>query len=669
MKLHIIKAGFSILLFCLILSTSVYSKNNSYSLISPDKNIAVRINTDSIIKYDVHFKAKSILLPSQLSLTLANNKILGLNEKVLKSTTRNVNQQVKPLYGMATSYTDNYNELTIYFRNNYQVEFRAYNNGVAYRFVTSFPGIIKIKEEQINYSFTNDVVGWPQTAPSFMFGYEAEYRKNAISTIGLNKMVALPLVAESNDVKICITEADLLDYPGFYLTYNGNNTLKNITPKFVLKDSVGGQNNFSRIPYLRADYIAETKGTRSFPWRLMTIAENDKDLLYNNLVYLLASENKIEDASWIKPGKVAWDWWCANNLTGVDFKSGFNTETYKYFIDYAAKNKLEYILMDEGWSDQFDLLKVNDGSVVTDGSTKLSGKLDMPFLFEYAKQKKVGIILWCVWHTLDRQMIEALDQFEKWGVKGVKVDFMSRDDQTMVNFYERLAKETAKRKMFVDFHAAYKPTGLERTYPNILNYEGVQGLEWSKFSNIDLLQQSVIIPFTRMFAGPMDYTPGGMHNANKEDYKMNFFRPMTQGTRCNQLAMFTMYYAPLEMLADSPTEYEKEPEILQYLAEMPNTWDETIPLDGKIGEFAIIARRKGTTWYVAGMNNWKERTIKIPLDFLPKEDYKVILFQDGVNANRIGNDYKKKTFVLKNDSLLEVKMANGGGFTLKIESY
>ncbi len=548
-----------------------------------------------------------------------------------------------------------------------KVIFRVFNNGVAYRFVTSIPGKIKIREEQINYCFGSDIDAWLQLTSSFNFSYEAEYIPGKISSIPEESMAALPLVGKSNGVKIAITEADLLDYPGYYLTYKGNNTLQGINPKFVLKDKVGGQNNFNKIPILDADYIAETDGTRSFPWRLMVVAETDKDLLYNNLVYLLASENKIGDASWIKPGKVAWDWWNANNLTGVDFKSGFNTETYKYFIDFAAENKLEYIMMDEGWSDQFDLLKVNDGSVVTDGSTKLSGKLDMPYLFDYAKQKNVGIILWCVWHTLDRQMLEALDQFEEWGVKGVKVDFMDRDDQTVVNFYERLAKEAAKRKMVVNFHAAYKPTGMERTYPNILNLEAVQGLEWSKFSDVDLVQQAVIIPFTRMIAGPMDYTPGGLYNANKEDFRVSFFRPMTQGTRCNQLAMFTMFYAPFQMLADAPTAYEREPDILNYLSSMPCVWDETIPIDGKIGDFAVIARRKGTEWHVAGLNNWTEKTVRLIFDFLDSSEYSATIFIDGVNADRIGSDYKRITKTIRKGSTMEIEMASGGGFAIKLQ--
>ncbi|MBC7888436.1 MAG: glycoside hydrolase family 97 protein [Ferruginibacter sp.] len=656
--------------FCFTISITSFfaagAQADDYKLMSPDKNIAVEIKTGISITYAVSFKGKTVLLPGALSLTLGDGKQLGVNNTVVNASRRSVQQNIRPLYGMAAQYKDVYNELSIHLKENFSVIFRVYNNGVAYRFVTSLPGKIKIKEEQVNYHFEEDIDAWVQATKSFQFGYEAEYLHKKISTIGTN-MAALPLVAESNGIKIAITESDLLDYPGYYLKYKGSNSLQNISPKFVLKDSIGGQSNFQKIVYREADFIAETEGTRSFPWRLMVVAENDKDLLYNNLVYLLASDNKIGDVSWIRPGKVAWDWWNANNLTGVDFKSGFNTDTYKYYIDYAAKNKLAYILMDEGWSDQFDLLKVNDGSVVTDGSTKLSGRLDMPFLFNYARQKGVGIILWCVWHTLDRQMIEALDQFQKWGVKGVKVDFMNRDDQTVVNFYERLAKEAAKRKMIVDFHAAFKPTGLERAYPNIVNYEAVQGLEWSKFSNVDILQQATILPFTRMLAGPMDYTPGGLYNANKEDYKMSFYRPMTQGTRCNQLAMFTMFYAPLEMLADAPTAYEKEPEILQYLAAMPNTWDETIPIGGKIGDHAVIARRKGTTWHVAGMNNWTAKSVKITFDFMDAGNYTATIFTDGANANRIGNDYKKTIKKITRGATLNIEMANGGGFAIKLE--
>jgi alpha-glucosidase len=643
------------------------AQDGVYNLASPDKNIEVKITTGRSINYSVNYKSKVVLLPSALSITLGDGSVLGNDNAIINTAAKSVNQNIKPLYGMATVYKDVYNELRITFKNNFQVIFRVFNNGVAYRFATSFPDKIIVRDEQINYQFNEDIMAWVQSAKSLVFGYEDEYANKKISTITDSIKASMPLVAESNGIKIAITETDVLDYPSSFLQYKTGNVLQNSTPKFVLKDSIGGQSNFNRIPYQFAGYIAATEGARNFPWRLMIVTENDKDLLYNNLVYLLASDNKIGDASWVKPGKVAWDWWNANNLTGVNFKSGFNTDTYKYYIDFAAKNKLEYMMMDEGWSDQFDLLKVNDGSVVTDGSAQLSGKLDMPFLFKYAKQKGVGIILWCVWHTLDRQMTAALDQFEKWGVKGVKVDFIDRDDQTIMNFYERLATEAAKRKMVVDFHAAHKPTGLERTYPNILNYEAVQGLEWNKFSNIDLLSQGTIIPFTRMIAGPMDFTPGGLYNANKADYKMNFYRPMTQGTRCNQLAMFTMYFAPLEMLADAPTAYENEPEILSYLSAMPNTWDETFPIAGTIGDHAVIARRKGSNWYIAGLNNWTGKSVKFGLDFVGQGNFNATIFTDGENANRIGNDYKKVIKQVSKTTVLDLLMANGGGFAIKLE--
>ncbi|CAN5534039.1 glycoside hydrolase family 97 protein [soil metagenome] len=656
-----------VLALLLALLLPAQAQDGMYILASPDKNIEVKLTTGKSIAYSINYKTKPVLLPSSLSITLNDGNVLGNGNTVINTSAKNVNQNVKPLYGMASMYRDVYNELTVNFKNDYRVIFRVYNNGVAYRFATSFPDKIIIKEEQINYQFSEDIMAWVQPSRTLIFGYEDEYTNKKISTIINPIKASMPLVAESNGIKIAITETDVLDYPSSFLQYKPGNALQNVTPKFVLKDSIGGQSNFNRIPYQFADYIAQTNGTRNFPWRLMIVAENDKDLLYNNLVYLLASENKIGDASWIKPGKVAWDWWNANNLTGVNFKSGFNTETYKYYIDFAAKNKLEYVMMDEGWSDQFDLLKVNDGSVVTDGSTQLSGKLEMPSLFKYAKQKGVGIILWCVWHTLNRQMNEALDQFEKWGVKGVKVDFIDRDDQTVMNFYERLATEAAKRKMVVDFHAAHKPIGMERTYPNVLNHEAVQGLEWNKFANVDMLSQATILPFTRMIAGPMDYTPGGLYNASKADYKMNFFRPMTQGTRCNQLAMFTVFYAPLEMLADAPTAYEKEPEILNYLAAMPNVWDETFPVAGKIGDHAIIARRKGTNWYVAGLNSWTEKTIQVAFDFIGEGNYTATLFTDGINANRIGNDYKKTIKTINKKTVMNIVMANGGGFAIKLE--
>jgi alpha-glucosidase len=632
---------------------------------SPDKNISVLVTVGNTVSYQVIYKETPLTTQNRISISLGDGEVLGLDSRLVHSAQETVNKTVKPFYGMADKYVDSYTLLTLDFSSSFSIVFRVYNNGVAYRFVTNKPGRIKVEDEEVCYSFAENVSASMMKVNNFLNSYEEHYIDSGISYLDSGKLAALPLLVSSGGIKIGITEADLLDYAGMYLTYDTFNTLRARFPKFVLKDSVGGCcPNFERLPLQRASYIAETNGTRSFPWRLMIIAAKDKDLLYNNLVYLLSSENKIGDLSWIKPGKVAWDWWNANNLEGVSFKTGFNTETYKYFIDFASAHGIEYINMDEGWSDQFDLLKINNGSIKI--GTNAGGGFDMPYLMEYAKKKNVGIILWCVWHTLDRQMNQALDQFEKWGIKGLKVDFMDRDDQAVVNFYERLAKETAKRKMILNFHGAFKPTGLERAYPNIINREAVQGLEYNKFTYKCTPEHAAHIPFIRMLAGPMDYTPGGMYNANEKDFRVVMERPMTQGTRCQQLAFYTILYAPLEMLSDAPTAYEKEPEILNFLAHMPTTWDETLPVDGKVGDFAVIARRKGSDWFVGGMTDWTARSITIHFDFLKEGKYQAEIFTDGVNANRLGNDYVRSVKTISKNDIMTFEMANGGGLAIRL---
>jgi alpha-glucosidase len=645
----------SFLLFAL---TSL-AADKIFTLHSPDNAVEVIVHVGDRIYYQVKMKGTAITADNYLSMTLGDGQVLGRNSSLKNSTTHAVQNDVKPLYGMAAVYKDYYNELELRFTGHFSILFRAYNNGVAYRFVTAFPGRIKVRGEEVSYAFDQDLQASMLKVGGFVNAYEEHYVDDHISFLDSGKIAGLPLLAESKGIKVAVTESDLLDYAGLYLTYDGKNGLKGILPKFVTKDSTVGN---EKIPIERADYIAETTGSRSFPWRLMIIAEQDKDLLYNNLVYLLASENKIGDASWVKPGKASWDWWCALNLIGVGFKTGVNTDTYTYFINFAAENKLEYIIMDAGWSDEYDLLKIKDGT----SNPNPDGKLDMPFLFDYAIKKNVGIILWCDWHVLDRQMNDAFDEFEKWGVKGIKVDFMDRDDQTVINFYERTSKEAAKRKMIVDFHGACKPAGLERSYPNVLNREAVQGLEYNKFSRSCTPEHAAHIPFIRMLAGGMDYTPGGLYNANEKDFRIINDRPMTQGTRCQQLALFTMFYSPLEMLSDAPTAYQKEPLILHYVSTVPTVWDETIPLQGKLGDYAVIARRKGREWFVSGITDWTERRVNIKLDFLTEPNYSAELFTDGINANRIGNDYEHAVSEIKKGETKILTMAKGGGFAIRI---
>jgi alpha-glucosidase len=402
-----------------------------------------------------------------------------------------------------------------------------------------------------------------------------------------------------------------------------------------------------------ADYIAVTKGTRTFPWRIIGIAEKDGDLLTNQLTWLLAKPSLVQDTSWIKPGKVAWDWWNAWNVYGVDFRAGVNTQTYKYYIDFAAKYGIPYIILDEGW---YKLGNVLD--VVPD--------VNMEELSAYAKKKNVRIILWVIWNTLDDQLEKALDQYAKWGVAGIKVDFMQRSDQKLIEYFHRVSRETAKRKMLVDFHGDQKPATMVRTWPNLISTEGVRGMEWSKWSAETDPDHDVTLPFTRMFLGPMDYTPGAMLNAQKNMFKAVNDRPMSQGTRCHQLAMYVVFESPLQMLSDSPSNYLREPEIMEFLGPVPSEWDETKVLDGKIAQYAAVARRNGKDWYVGAMTNWSPREMEIDFSFLPEGTFTLQAYQDGMNADRMGSDYKMVKSQVNRGTKLKVKLAPGGGWAGRI---
>jgi alpha-glucosidase len=403
------------------------------------------------------------------------------------------------------------------------------------------------------------------------------------------------------------------------------------------------------VPVKYAGYIAELQGPKSFPWRAMVISDEDKQLVESELIYKLASDNVIENPEWIKPGKVAWDWWNALNVYGVDFESGVNNATYKYYIDFASEYGLEYIILDEGWYHLDDIMNVVD-------------EIDVQELVDYGKERNVDVILWVVWKALDDKLTEALDQFEKWGVKGIKIDFMQRDDQWMVNFYEKIARECAQRKLLVDYHGAYKPAGLERKYPNVISSEGVKGLENAKWSEQPDPELNVTLPFIRMVAGPMDYTPGAMINATKENFRDVFNSPMSPGTRCHQLAMYVVFESPLQMLADNPSNYYREPEAMKFLKEVPSVWDETRVLEAKVGDYILIARRSGETWFVGAMTDWSPRSIELNLNFLEEGNYSLQLWQDGINASKYAADFKMDTKNVSNNSKIKIEMAPGGGW-------
>jgi len=585
-------------------------------------------------------------------MTIDNNQILGKSPRVKNSKRVAVNRIIKPVVRQKhETITDSFNELTLVFDGGYEVVFRIYNEGAAYRFRTDLNKEITIYNEQAEFNFVKDHRVYFPEEKSFHSHSEREYIQIPISQITSKRFSSLPALVElDNGLKAAISEADLEDYAGMYLagSETKGNGLTGLFPKFSLRDSVKGDRNL--LVTKRADYIAKTSGKRDFPWRVIMISEKDGDLIESALIYKLAKPSEMDsDFSWVKPGKVAWDWWNANNIYGVDFRAGINTETYKYYIDFASKYGIEYIILDEGWYKLGDLLNVVPG-------------MNIEELVEYGKQKNVGIILWMSWLTLNDQLQEAMDQFVKWGAAGIKVDFMQRDDQWMVNYYYKIATEAAKRKLLVDFHGAYKPTGLYRTFPNVVTSEGVQGLEQSKWSELANPAMAVTIPFIRMFAGPVDYTPGAMINGTKTNFKPVFTQPMSQGTRCQQLAMYVVYESPLQMLSDLPTNYYREPECMEFLSAVPVEWDDTKVLDSKVGEYVMAARRNGDRWFIGAMTNWTPRDLSIDFSFLPEGEYKITIWQDGINADRNGNDYKKLSQTVSRNSKLNIHLAPGGGW-------
>ena len=627
----------------------------SYNLLSPDKRIEIRIRPTDRIRYDVSLKGKPLLKDSTLSINI-DHTVLGSQPKVLSAKERTQDDVLEPAVRQQTAkIREHYNELRLEMASNYAVVFRAYNEGAAYRLETSLPTAqVKVYAEEANFNFPNDYkVFYPQEE-SFFSHNERRYIPQLMKDINPTWIATLPAVVDvGDDDKVALAESDLEGYPGMWLRGTGGNALAATFPPYPLKETLERDRDLKVVE--SADYIAVTSGTRSYPWRVIGVVERDADLLTNQLVWLLEKPSQLQDTSWIKPGKVAWDWWNANNVYDVDFKAGINTKTYEYYIDFAAKYGIPYIILDEGWYKLGNLLEVVP-------------EINMEELTAYARQKNVGIILWVIWKTLDDQLEPALDLFAKWGVKGIKVDFMQRSDQTMIDYFYKVCREAAKRKLLVDFHGDQKPATMTRTWPNLINVEGVRGMEWSKWSSEAEPEHNVTLPFTRMFLGPMDYTPGAMINATKKSFAPVFDHPMALGTRCHQLAMYVVYEAPLQMLADTPSNYLRDPKVMDFLAAVPTEWDETRALDGQIAEYVVVTRRKGSDWYVAAMTNWTPRDLQIDLSFLAEGNFQMLAYQDGVNADRYGSDYERKERTVNSTTKLKIHLAPGGGWAAKIRA-
>ena len=692
MKKHLL-----LLLFCGLLLNLSAQKERLYS---PDGYTMVIVNcsTDQL-----HFSVRSthpyidslgnvFIEPSKIGMELDNGTILGRNPKVTKIERKSVNQEVAAHFYKKTKIQDQYNELIISFKGDFQVIFRAYNSGIAYRFVTKRKDSLVIKREIAEFNFSGNervfsngsskepraLIPYVNRQPAkngdfseqFCTSFENTYVDTFLRDMANDRLAFLPMLVKQRFMPswesnlnnwhrrfAVITEADLHDYPGMYLKHTEGNSMIGYFAPLPKTWEQGGHNNLQYVVKERENYIAKTAGTRNFPWRVIAIATEDKELADNDLVYLLSEPSKVADVSWIKPGKVAWDWWNNWNIWGVDFKAGINNETYKYYIDFAADKGIEYVILDEGWAvnKQADLFQVVP-------------EIDLPMLVKYAESKGVGIVLWAGYAAMDKEMEKVCKHYSEMGVKGFKVDFMDRDDQIVVNFYERMAATAAKYHLFIDFHGAYKPTGLSRTYPNVLNYEGVFGLEQCKWvgSDVDMVTYEVTIPFIRMLAGPMDFTQGAMRNGAYWCYFPSWNEPMSQGTRCRQLAEYMVFDAPFAMLCDAPTAYMQEPECTEFIAKVPTVWDETRILDGKVGEFIVSAKRKGDIWYIGAITDWNARTVEIDFKALGITSGTVTMFIDGLNAHRKGIDYQKKTMPVPADGKLKVELAPGGGAAIVI---
>ena len=656
-------------LFCLI---SLCASAGNYEVSSPNGKVKVTITTDEGVKWSVDYDGRQVLLPSAIDIRLSQGrKTYGLG-KVGKVARHAVNGSFKNPFYKKLDISDAYGQLLMYTTEKFTIEVRAYDDGAAYRLISSNKKPLTVTDETVEFCFGDDYqafvpyVNDNRGGERYCYSFESYYDEVPLSKIYPDSLAITPLaVCLPDGMKAIVMDAGVENYPGMMLKKGDGNVLKAEFAPYPLEQEIGGYDRLNLVPTKRADYIAKFVKQQSLPWRAVVITERDADILNCDMAQRLAPACRIADTSWIKPGKVAWDWWNNCNITGVDFPSGMNTDTYLYYIDFAAKNRVEYIIIDEGWSGKESLME------------GLSPDIDLKRLIAYGKEKGVGIILWSSWRNLIGSnplggiaATEAvMKHYADMGIKGFKVDFFDRDDQQVIASAYQVAECAAKYHLYLDYHGL-KPFGIQRAYPNIFNFEGVKGLENSKWEprvgDGPLHNQpryDVTAPYLRMLAGPMDYTPGAMMNAMKDSFFGNNDHPMSQGTRVHQMAMYTTFEAPLQMMADSPTKYMQNQECTDFIAQIPTTFDETVALDGQLGEYTVIARRKGSVWYVAAMTDWTARDLTISLDFIGEGQHTADIFADGVNAHKEATDYKHTQQTVTSKDCLAVHLSSGGGWT------
>lgn len=649
-------------LLLLIRNASFAAKEKKYVLSSPDGTLKVEISAGNELAYQVMHGNDTILSHSNIGLVLENGTIVGKTPRITGERRRKIKDNIESPFYRFKEFVATGNELDLKLKGGFGIIFRAYNEGVAYRFYTTQSSDIIIKEEQAEFNFKEDYTAYlPYTTNDkkpMAMAYQNVYDITPLSK-AQPKLAFLPVTVDCGSVKLTLLESDLEAYPGMFVqSQQGKYGLKGVFAPYPAKTDF--------YPWRKQEYVTETtdfisrsRGSRSYPWRVLAITEKDTDMPVNNLVYALASPNRIGDTSWIKTGKVAWDWWNDWNLKGVPFKAGINMDTYKYYIDFASRNGLEFIVLDEGWYDP------KSGDMLT-----VIPELDLPELIAYGKSKGVEIVLWTVFNVLDSQLEAACKKYADMGIKGFKVDFLDRDDQTAVEMVYRIAEMTARYKLILDLHGIYKPTGINRTYPHIINFESVFGMEEVKWTDIknNMPLYDVTFPYIRMMAGPVDYTPGAMRNATKADWRAMYYTPASMGTRCHQLAAYIVHDSPFTMLCDAPTNYLNEQECVDFIASLPVEVDSTFIASGELGKYIVTVRKKDVNWYIGGMTSWDERDVQLDFSFLPEGmSYTAVLFKDGVNANKQAEDYRKETIRIDKDSRLTLHLASGGGFAMKLE--
>ncbi len=639
-----------------------YSWAETFSVKSPDGKLEAVVSDGAQLTMAIKADGKSVFDAFPIGMSTDKGDF-GKNAKAKGSTTASYKGEINTVYGIRSKVEDNYNQIEIDF-DKYKLVVRAYDEAIAYRFVSDFDGEITVTGETLKLPIKGNDRIIAHAVNGVQDSFERFFLRQTVADMKNSHSYSLPFLALKNGYTVAIVEADVFDYPGL---------------RFAASSGSNPESWFSKAPksfkqkskYIRTvdqayDYIAKTKGKRSFPWRGFIVARNDVDLADNDTVYKLAEASRISDTSWIKPGTCAWEWWSDCQLEGVNFVGGVNDQTYRYYIDFAAENNIPYVLFDAGWLTGVDVGGMDDKI----DEAMISGKtaVDVPGLIKYANSKNVKILLWCLGQSMDKYGERAFELMKSWGASGAKIDFIDRDDQQASNFYERMARLAAEHKMVVDFHGCAKPAGLQRTYPNVMNFEAVRGCEFNKFSDGLEPSHNIDLVFTRMLQGPMDYTPGALRNVTKKDFLKSYSFTQAKGTRSHMVAMYILFYAPLQMLCDSASEYKKYPDILHFIASAPTSWDDTKALEGKIGEYVVVARRKGDSWYIGGMNDWKERSVEIDLSkILPEDaDYKAEIIRDSKNSNRNARDYKREIKDVTSESRLKIDMVKGGGFAVKL---